>query len=91
MDIATTHGPYGNPPPALATLPPEIVAQNRELIHAVKALNAAGQFGQDNELTYLFDRETHRPVFRVVNRKTRKVTGQIAPERVLEIARDSAG
>ena len=50
----------------------------------------AEQFGQDNELTYLFDRETHRPVFRVVNRKTRKVTGQIAPERVLEIARDSA-
>ena len=91
MDIATMHGPYGNPLSAVAPLSPEIVAQNRELIHAVKALNAAEQFGLDNELTYMFDRETHRPVFRVVNRKTRKVTGQIAPERVLEIARGSAG
>ena len=51
MDIATMHGPYGNPPPALATLPPEIVAQNRELIHAVKALNAAEQLA----LTDVFD------------------------------------
>ena len=87
MDITNLQGPHVTPP-SQAAAPPEIMAQNRELIQAVKSVNAAQKFGQDNELTYLFDRQSHRPIFRLIDRKTRQVIQQIPPERVLEIARE---
>ncbi len=67
---------------------PEMRAENRELIEAVKALNATEMFGQDNELEFLIDRETHRPLIRVVNRETKEVIRQIPPEYMLRIAED---
>ncbi len=64
------------------------LAVNRDLIQAVKALNAAELFGQNNELTFVLDRETHRPVVRIVDRETGKVIQQIPPEYILQLAND---
>ncbi len=88
MEITALHRPGPVQSAAPQPVAPEQAAQNRELIQAVKALNAAELFGQDHELTFLVDRETQRPVIRVVDRKTRDVIRQIPPEYVLELARE---
>jgi uncharacterized FlaG/YvyC family protein len=72
---------------APVSTPPEVVAQNRELIQAVKSVNAAEHFGADNELTFLLDRNTQRPIIRVVNSKTKEVVQQIPSQYVLELAK----
>jgi flagellar protein FlaG len=71
---------------ASASAVPEKSAENREAIQAVKAINAAGVLGQDNELTFQFDRATQRLVIQVVNRATNEVMSQIPPEYVLRLA-----
>jgi uncharacterized FlaG/YvyC family protein len=76
---------------APVSTPPEIVARNRELIQAVKSINAAEHFGTDSELTFVLDRQTQRPIIRVVNRDTKEVIQQIPPQYVLELARRSKG
>jgi len=73
---------------AAAPLPIEKLSEHRDLIQAVKALNAAELFGQNQELTFAVDRETRRPVVRIVDRKTNEVTRQIPPELVLRMAQD---
>lgn len=69
----------------------QALANQRELIHAVKAVNATGLFGQDNELTFILDRATKRAVVRIINRDTREVIQQIPAEYVLRLAEDSQG
>lgn len=64
------------------------LAENRELIHAVRTVNAADLMGQDNELSFTFDRETQRPIIRVVNRKNNEVILQLPPEYVLQLAKN---
>ena len=64
------------------------IFQRRELIKAVKALNQTELFGENNELTFILDRNTHRPLMRLVDRKTREVIRQIPPESVLRVAED---
>jgi len=77
-----------NPPaPAVAApVPSEQLAQQRELIQAVKAVNAAELFGQNNELTFALDRQSRRAVVRIVDRKTNEVIQQIPAEYVLRMA-----
>jgi uncharacterized FlaG/YvyC family protein len=65
---------------------PEQLAENRELVKAVKALDGTTLFGQNNELTFVFDRETRRPLLRIVDRETREVIRQIPPEQILRLA-----
>ena len=89
MDISALQKGAQSIPIAPASTPPEIVAQNRELIQAVKSVNAAEHFGLDNELTFVLDRHTQRPVIRVVNSKTKEVIQQIPSEYVLELAKRS--
>jgi flagellar protein FlaG len=75
--------------PAIAAAQPvaeEQKVENRSLIKAVKALNATELFGQNNELTFVLDRETHRPLVRIVNRETREVIRQIPAEHALRMA-----
>jgi flagellar protein FlaG len=94
MEIAPVHNNAQNAPAAPAPPPAEVAAQNRELIQAVKSVNAAQHFGLDSELTFALDRQTQRSVIRLVNRRTREVIQQIPPEYVLELARrsrDSSG
>ena len=89
MEISPLQKDTQNVPVAPVSTPPEIVAQNRDLIQAVKSINAAEHFGMDSELTFVRDRHTGRPVIRVVNSKTKEVIQQIPPEYVLELAKRS--
>lgn len=68
-----------------------IPQDQRALVHAVRAVNAAELFGQDNELTFILDRETRRAVVRIVNRDTREVVQQIPAEYVLRMAEEISG
>ncbi len=74
--------------PASVPVPVDKAAENREVVQAVRALNGAEMFGQDNELLFQRDRQTQRMVIRVVNRKTNEVISQIPPEYVLRLAQD---
>jgi uncharacterized FlaG/YvyC family protein len=74
-----------------APLPPEELLGQRALIQAVRALNATELFGQNSELTFVLDRETRRPLVRLIDRKTNEVIRQIPPEYVLRMARDLKG
>jgi flagellar protein FlaG len=67
------------------------MAAQREVIQAVKAVNATQLLGQDNELTYQRDQETQRMVVKLVNRQTGDVVSQIPAEYVLRIAEDLQG
>jgi uncharacterized FlaG/YvyC family protein len=71
---------------AYVPTPPETLAQNRELIQAVKAINASEMIGDKNMLTFAVDRETRRPVMRIVNRETHELVRQLPPEEVLRMA-----
>lgn len=77
--------------PAMAPvspLTPELRAEQVQLIRAVEKLNEAQVFGQNSELTFSVDRETRRPVMKIVDRETQEVIQQIPPEYVLRLAAD---
>jgi uncharacterized FlaG/YvyC family protein len=59
--------------------PPE----KKELIEAVKAVNKAELFGQENELTFVLDRRSQKMLVRIVNKETRELVRQI-PEAYLQ-------
>ena len=73
---------------ASAPLPPDIAAEHRELIRAVKAINPTELFGQKCELTSVVDRETRRLVVRIIDRETNELIQQIPPEYLLRLAAD---
>ncbi len=73
---------------AITPLSPEQRAEQRRLIHAVESVNEARLFGERNELTFAFDRQTRRPVMRIVNKETQEVIRQIPPEYVLRLAEE---
>jgi flagellar protein FlaG len=64
-----------------------IQAANREVIQAVRAVNASGNLGR-NELTFSLDPHTRRPVITIVNRDTNEVVDQIPNDQVLRLAED---
>ena len=73
-------------PATAVNVPPDIAAQNRDLVQAVKALNGTEMFGQDEELDFQMDSATKRLVVRVLNRSTKEVLTQVPPEYVLRMA-----
>jgi uncharacterized FlaG/YvyC family protein len=75
-------------PASVPTAPVEQNTQNRDVIQAVKALNGAEMFGENNQLQFQKDPQTHRMVVRIVDRKTGEVVSQIPPEYALELAAD---
>ena len=87
--MANLTAPPGAPSETRA--PPPASTGQRELIQAVKAINATGLFGQDNELSFILDRNSRRVVIRVVNRDTREVVRQIPAEHVLRLAEENRG
>ena len=64
----------------------QIQTENREIIQAVRAVNASVKLGDNNELTFSLDRHTRRPVIKIVNRETHEVVVQIPNEQVLRLA-----
>ena len=86
MDISSIK-PSGYSLPQAAPMPPADVAQRRELIQAVRSVNASGLLGQ-NQLVFVLDRQTHRAIMRVEDRETHEVLLQLPPEYVLRLAED---
>jgi uncharacterized FlaG/YvyC family protein len=86
MDVT----PVRDPGQALPTVPdtanPKWLVENRELIRSIKAIDATELFGEQSELTFAVDRDTKRPVVRVVNRQTGEVLWQTPPEYMLKLA-----
>lgn len=88
MDItAINRGSTGihAPEPVVAM---DKVAEKREVLQAVKAINGTEMFGSENELRFQKDAETNRFVVRVVNRQTSEVLSQMPEEYVLRLAAD---
>ena len=89
MDISSVNNQATHAPVAgEASAPKPVPAEQRTLIQAVKAVNAADLFGQDNELTFVLDRNSRSAVARVVNKKTHQVVEQIPAEYVLRMAEE---
>jgi uncharacterized FlaG/YvyC family protein len=86
MDIAPLHTASQTSAPAPVSASAEQQAQNRELIQAVHAINAAEWFGEANELTFALDRKTGRGFIRLVRRKKRELVREISPEELLGLA-----
>ena len=64
----------------------QIQAANRDIIQAVRAVNASDKLGDKNELSYSLDPRSRRPVVKIVNRDTQEVIEQIPNEQVLRLA-----
>ncbi|MBM3783172.1 MAG: flagellar protein FlaG [Acidobacteria bacterium] len=62
------------------------VEERREIVKAIKAINATELFGENYELTFVLDRDTHRPLLRIIDRQTREVIRQLPPEYTLRLA-----
>ena len=88
MEIAPMQRPGAVLAAPTAPVDTQRAAETREVIQAVRAVNAAELLGTNSELTFLVDRGTQRPVIRLVDKETRDVIQQIPPEYVLRMAED---
>jgi uncharacterized FlaG/YvyC family protein len=73
---------------ATPTPPHPLSDEQKALVSAVHAINAAELFGEDNELAFAFSRNSRSPVVRLVDRKTREVVEQFPAEYVLRMAEE---
>ncbi len=87
MDIPVAAN-YANTVALATPAAAQALQERKEMVQAVKAINKSELFGQDNELTFLMDQETRRPIVRLVNSQTKEVIRQIPPEYVLRLAED---
>ncbi len=90
MDISAVSRTPGAGSPQGAAAPVasvEMPAENREVVKAVKAINASEMLGQD-ELVFQRDQRSQRMLIQVVDRKTREVVSQVPAEYVLRLAED---
>jgi uncharacterized FlaG/YvyC family protein len=85
MDISTCQSSVAALAPT-AAVPTDKSVENREIVQAIRALNAAGLLGQENELLFQRDPESHHVVIRLVDRKTKEVISQVPPEYLLRLA-----
>ncbi len=75
--------------PALSVtqpLSPQQRMEQNQLVQAVQSVNEARLLGQGRELTFSLDRETKRPVLKIVDKETKEVIRQIPPEYVLRLS-----
>ncbi len=86
MDVGAIRTDLAPSPLVDQPLSPREVAERRELVKAVKAVNENQLFGQNSELTFSFDRTSRRAVVKIINRETREVIRQIPSEDVLRLA-----
>ncbi len=85
MEITGANGAAAVFAPIPEPVPPEQAAANRDLVQAVKTVNAAGGLG-NNEITFQMDRTTKMPVIRIIDKDTKEVVDQIPPEYILQLA-----
>jgi uncharacterized FlaG/YvyC family protein len=70
---------------------PDQTALLQSVKAAVKTVNDAQLFGQDNEVTFRIDRAVNIAVVRVVNKQTGELVEQIPNEQMLKLAEESSG
>lgn len=67
-------------------------AQRREetlkVAKAVESINQSSVFGEKYELTFIMDRESKRPLLRLIDRETKEVIKQFPPEYAIRLAKD---
>ena len=85
MEISSIQANVGDFPQASPV--PAVAAQRRELIQAARQVNESGLLGH-NQLVFLVDRATHRPIIRVEDQDTHEVIMQLPPEYILRLAQD---
>jgi uncharacterized FlaG/YvyC family protein len=73
--------------PQAAAVPAAEAAQRREVIQAARSVNDSGLLGR-NQLVFLVDRATHKPIIRVEDPDTHEVVMQLPPEYVVRMAQD---
>ena len=88
MDITSVGHDVSQPVLAPGQATPQKLKEEREIIQAVKAVNRIQLFGDQNELTFALDPESHKPVLRIVDRITNEVVRQIPSDYVLQLARE---
>ncbi len=88
MDISQSNRAGNMQVAAVPAIPADRAAENRDIVQAVKAVNGAELFGEDDQLMFQRDPATQRMVIQMVNRKTKEVVLQIPPEYVLSLAKD---
>jgi len=86
MDVASVVNPVQAVSPVPDPTNAKWLVENRELIQSVKSVDASELFGDGSELTFALDRDTKRPVVRIVNSQTGEVLWQAPPEYMLRLA-----
>jgi len=67
-------------------LSPQQRVEQNQLVQAVKSVNEAELLGQGQELTFAVDRQSKKPVLKIIDKETKEVIRQIPPEYVLRLA-----
>ena len=91
MEIGSFDSRIPPAPTAGPTVPVVARAEQEQLIKAIKAVNATEVFGQDTELVFVLDRQTRKPLLRLVDMRTNEVIRQVPTEHVLRLAREFSG
>ncbi|MCA2968948.1 MAG: flagellar protein FlaG [Acidobacteriaceae bacterium] len=74
------------PAPAPPDLERQQLEERKELVRAVKAINESAAFGENYELTFVFDRPNQRTLVRIIDRETKEVIRQLPAEYALRVA-----
>ena len=88
MDISSVDQQRPLPVAAQQPVPAEELAERQQLIQAVREANKSEMLGENNELTFMFDRTTRKAIVRVIDRTTKDVVFQIPPDYVLRMAQE---
>ena len=86
MDVSSI-GSFSNLAAPSSSPTPQEAAERRQLMQAIKTVNESGQLDR-NQLVFLVDSQTRRPIIRVEDRETHELVLQIPPEYVLRLAED---
>ena len=86
MDVTSIRS-FGGFGASSGTLTAEQSAERRQLVQAVRAVNESRALGR-NQLIFMVDSHTRRPIIRVEDRETHELVLQIPPEYVLRLAQD---
>lgn len=71
---------------AYTSLTPKEREDQKQLVQAVAALNKTELFGEEQELRFVYDRHSKKPILRIVDKHTDEVIRQVPPEYVLRLA-----
>lgn len=86
METKSIHQIPSTPSPTTLDLERQRIEERRDLVRAVKAINASELFGENYELTFVFDRSNQRTLVRIIDRETKEVIRQLPNEYALQIA-----